>query len=268
MGKGTARGIRPVKRWGQHFLKDRSVARRIVKSLNIRSGECILEIGSGRGVLTEFLLESPAEKIIGVEIDRRLTPGLKVRFGEDGRFELIEGDFLQLDLNAMFEKEKRVRVVGNLPYSVTSPILFMLLDHRSMIDDATVTVQKEVGERILSLPGSKTYGIPSVLFQLHSRVERLFPISRRAFIPVPEVESLVIRIGFLERPLFNVVDADFFCGFIKTIFGQRRKMLRNTLKHVVHEEADLGKVTFDLRRRPEELSVEELVRLSNEMVSL
>ena len=259
-------GVRPLKRFGQHFLKGRSVAERIVESMDIGEGDCVLEIGPGEGVLTEFLMDSAAERVIGVEIDRRLADWLRERFGQNERFELVEGDFLQLDLSTLVRRGKKVRVVGNLPYSITTPILFRVLDHRAWVKDLTVTVQKEVGERIASPPGSKAYGVPSVLFQVFSQVEVLFFIPRKAFYPVPKVDSSVLRFRFFDRPLHEIEDVTFFRDLVKTVFGQRRKMLRNTLKKIVKDEKILETVSADLFQRPEELSVSQFVRLSNELV--
>ena len=258
-------GFRPLRRFGQHFLKDRSVARRIVESMDIREGDHVLEIGPGEGVLTEFLMGSPAERIIGIEIDHRLASFLKKRFGHDRRFELIEKDFLKLTLAPLIRGGKKLRGIGNLPYSITTPILFRILDNRSRIQDLTVTLQREVGERIASPPGSKKYGIPSVLFQVFSRVKILFILSRNLFYPVPEVDSSVVQFRFFDRPLYDIEDVRFFCHLVRTVFGQRRKMLKNTLKKIVGDEEALGSVSVDLCQRPEVLSVGNFVQLSNEL---
>lgn len=259
--------VRLLKRLGQHFLKDRSVARRIVESLEIEEGDCVVEIGCGGGVLTAFLVESRAERIVGIEIDRRLVRGLKERFGENERVAWVEGDFLDVDLPGLGGR-KKLRIVGNLPYYITTPILFKILDNRHAIQDCTVTVQKEVGERMTAGPGTKAYGIPSVLFQVHSRAELLFLIPRHRFVPVPGVDSAVLRLRFLDRPLHEIDDVDFFHDLVKTVFGQRRKMLRNTLKQIVGDEKVLESVSTDLSRRPETLSVAEFVRLSNSLTHL
>ncbi len=255
--------VRPLKRFSQHFLRDRFLSRRIVDSLNIQSGDHVLEIGPGEGALTEFLVKSPAERIVGIELDSRLSRLVNERFGQNNHFELIEGDFLKSDFTTFVKGERQLRVIGNLPYAVTSPILFNLLESRSCVRDVVVTIQKEVGERITSRPGSKIYGIPSVLFQLFSETEILFEIPRNAFYPAPKVDSIVIRITFRPKPRYPLMDGVFFRKVLKAVFGQRRKMLRNTLKGIVHDETMLKKCSMDLSRRPEDLSVEEFVRLSN-----
>jgi len=233
--------------------------------MDIGEEDCVLEIGPGEGILTEFLLESPAERVVGVEIDTRLVEGLSQRFGQDERFELVEGNFLEFDVTSLIKGRKKIRVMGNLPYSITTPILFRVLDHRAYVEDFTATVQKEVGERITSPSGSKAYGIPSVLFQAFSRVEALFPIPRGAFYPIPKVDSTVLRFRFPDRPLYEIENANLFCDLVRTTFGQRRKMLKNTLKKIIKNENVLETVSVNLCRRPEELSVSQFVQLSNEL---
>ncbi len=255
----------PLKRFSQNFLRNRSIAERIIEKLNIKKNDHILEIGPGDGALTEFLVKSSAERIIGVEIDKRLAELLRKKFGNENRFELIEGDFLNLDLESLITERKKLRIVGNLPYSITTPVLFAALDHRPLIKDLTVMMQKEVGERISSLPGSKRYGIPSVLFQLFAEIEPLFTVPRSAFYPVPEVDSMVIKFSFLNRPRYKVDDVDFFISLVKTVFDQRRKMLKNTLKGIVINEKILEQTSVNLHQRPEELSVAQFVQLSNEL---
>jgi len=261
------RGFRPLKRYGQHFLKDQNIAKRIIESMCILDGDHVLEIGPGTGVLTELLLKTQAGKILCVEIDRRLSGYLRDRFNGDSRFQCIEKDFLDVELDSFVQNSKKLRVVGNIPYSITSPILFMVLENRKLVEDLYVTVQKEVGERIVSLPGTKVYGIPSVLFQVFADVEKLFNVSRDAFYPVPGVESLVLRFKFLECPRYEMNDEKFFFSLVKRTFGQRRKMLRNSLKGLIDDTGLSDILSVNLSQRPEDLSVEDFVRLSNELVT-
>ncbi|HDQ44569.1 MAG TPA: ribosomal RNA small subunit methyltransferase A [bacterium] len=256
-------GIAPIKRLGQHFLRDEDAARRMVESLAVSPGDHVIEIGPGEGVLTHWLARSPAKSLTLIEIDGRLIPGLLARFGSDGRFRIVHADFLSWEFP---ESGGKYRVIGNLPYAVTSPILFRLFDHRIRIHDAVVMVQKEVGERLVSGPGCKAYGIPSVLFQLYCRVHLLFYVPREVFRPVPEVDSAVISVHFLDEPVVPIADETFFKTVLKTVFGQRRKMLRNTLKPFVDDPRSLEKLDTDLRRRPEELSPEALVALSEKLI--
>lgn len=257
--------VMPSKKLGQHFLKDRLMARKIIESMNIGKEDHILEIGPGRGELTEILLESPAKHITAVEIDRRLIKKLKEYFGHEDRLQVIEADILDIDFTSCLAKNQKTRIVGNLPYNITSPILFRLLDSRTEIRDMTVMVQKEVGDRLTSPPGKKAYGIPSVLFQVFCRIKTLFFVPRTAFYPVPKVDSSVLGFQFLDPIPFDIRDVPFFKCIVKTTFGQRRKMLRNTLKNVVNDENHLNAVSIDLQRRPESLSIAQFVQLSNEL---
>ncbi len=261
-------GFRPLKRLGQHFLQDRSVAKRIIGSMSIEDGDHILEIGPGKGILTQILIDSQAERIIGVEIDRRLICRLQKSFGDDSRFILLEEDVLKLDLTAQIEDRSKLRVVGNIPYFITSPILFHFLDHRQWLKDMTITLQKEVGERIVSPPGSKVYGIPSVLFQAFAQVETLFTIPRQAFYPIPAVDSVVLRLQFYESPVYEIEDIAFFHRLVRTVFGKRRKMLKNTLKTMIDDERSLQHISIDLSLRPEVLSITDFAQLGNELVRL
>jgi 16S rRNA (adenine1518-N6/adenine1519-N6)-dimethyltransferase len=254
--------IRPKKSLGQHFLKDGASARRIVESLGLQADDIVLEIGPGGGALTEWLMKSPAGQIIAVETDKRFSPGLLNRFGGDPRFRLIENDILKVDL-AGLSQNKKIRIVGNLPYMITSPILFRILENRAVVSDCTATVQKEVAERIVSPPGTKAYGIPSVLFQQYSESHILFYIPRSAFHPVPQVDSAVLKILFLSEPVYPVLNPFEFQNLVRTVFAQRRKMLRNTLKPFIQEETDIRRLPVDWTRRPETLSVREFVLLSD-----
>jgi 16S rRNA (adenine1518-N6/adenine1519-N6)-dimethyltransferase len=256
-------GIYLKKALSQHFMKEVSYAERIVQSMGIQQGDLVLEIGPGDGVLTRCLLSKPLERLFAVELDRRLYPLLTGQFGKDGRFQLIEKDFLKLDMSSIAMDARKLRVVGNLPYAVTSPILFKILENRSIIVDLTATVQKEVAERLTAPPGNKTYGIPSVFFQMHATIRLLFSIPRKAFFPVPDVDSAVVHVLFLPKAAFLVKDEAFFKTMVKTVFNQRRKMLRNTVKPFIKNESDIENAPVKLDRRPETLSVREFAELSD-----
>jgi len=257
--------IKPRKKLGQHFLKDLFFARKIIESMGIQKDDHILEIGPGQGELTELLLESPAERIVAVEIDPECVQLLRNRFGEEKRFHLIQADILNVDLGQWMERDNKIRIVGNLPYNITSPILFRLLGLRSSIRDMTIMVQKEVGERLTSPPGIKAYGIPSVLFQVYSRIKTLFFVPRTAFYPIPKVDSSVLTFQFFDPVPFDIKNAELFERVVKTTFGQRRKMLKNTLKQIVTDENRLNELSVDLKKRPESLSVDQFVQLTNEL---
>jgi 16S rRNA (adenine1518-N6/adenine1519-N6)-dimethyltransferase len=247
----------------QHFLRHALWAERIADAMGIRPGDTVLEIGPGDGALTQCLVRSGAGRVVAVELDRRFIPVLQDRFGTDPRFCAIQDDFLKVDLRALFLGTKPIRVTGNIPYTITSPILFRLLEYRGLVSDFTVTVQKEVAERLVGHPGTKAYGIPSVFFQLHADVEMLFIIPRGAFFPVPEVDSAVLRVRFRSAPVHPVAHPVFFESMVKAVFNQRRKMLRNTLKGLVPDPGVLDRSPVDLSRRPETLSVKEFALLAD-----
>ena len=258
--------MKPKKHLGQHFLKNQSFAEKIVESLHIEEGDRIFEIGPGTGILTELLLQSKGREIIVVEVDVPLAEKLIEQFSHDSRIRIICEDILKFNWDIV-SGSRKIKVIGNLPYYITSPILFQLLDKRDLIKSIVVTVQNEVGERLESLPGRKTYGIPSVLFQTYGTVEKLFTIPAHAFSPKPEVSSAVMRLTFFDSPKYQIQDESFYRQLIKTAFGQRRKMLKNSIKKTIDCLEDIKKISIDLSRRPESLSVEEWVRLSSEIIT-
>jgi len=253
--------FRPRKRFGQNFLIDPNVAQKIIRAIDPKAEEVILEIGPGLGMLTQFLLPK-CKKLIAVELDRRLAQRLRERFAEARNFHLIEGDFLQVDLGALAEQEGRLRLLGNIPYQITSPVMFKAIDARGGLGDMILLIQREVAQRVVARPGSKDYGILSIFSQVYARPEILFTVSRNVFRPRPEVESALVRWDFTARPLFPLRDEATFRKLVKGVFRYRRKMLRNALREIPELEIDIEHLAIDLERRPEELSVAEWVALS------
>ena len=258
--------LRPVKYLGQHFLSDKNIARKIAEAVNPQPDDVIVEIGAGEGFLTEQFV-GRVKKVFAVEVDKRAVDFLKVRFGaeelvREDRIEIIHQDFLKLDLK-MFEGFGKVRLIGNIPYSITSSIIFKAIENRNLIKDLTIMVQLEVAMRIVSNPGVKDYSILSVLCQAYSKPEILFRVSRNVFYPRPKVSSAVIRLDFEKGELSEkIIDDAFFKKIVKTAFNKRRKILKNTLAELFDEET-LSRLNFDLSLRPEQLSVEEFIELSN-----
>ncbi len=228
----------------------------------------VLEIGPGQGTLTRCILDSPAAVVIGVEIDRRCAEVLRLDFADEPRFRLIEQDFLKTRLAGLAPEGMKLRIVGNIPYAITSPILFKLLDERPHVRDFAFTMQKEVALRVAGKPGTKDYGIPSVLIQMAADVRILFTIPRGAFRPIPGVDSAVLAGTFLDGLRFQVQDEAFFRGIVKMGFGQRRKMLRNTLKGHWGGGPDPAGLERTLDRRPEDLSVEEWAGLADRLYTI
>ncbi len=248
--------VRPKKHLGQHFLKDMEIACRIADTLGGFPDLPVLEVGPGMGVLTQFLLEKERNLKV-VELDTESVGYLNVHFPQLAG-KIIAEDFLKMDLSRLFESQ--FCLIGNYPYNISSQIFFKLLDYKNLIPCCTGMIQKEVAERIAAPPGSKTYGITSVLLQAWYDIEYLFTVHENVFNPPPKVKSAVIR---LTRNNVEKLDCDekFFKVVVKTAFNQRRKTLRNSLKSLLKESIDTSLPVFDLR--PERLSVSDFIELTN-----
>lgn len=251
--------IKPKKSLGQNFLIDENIARKIILSLSLKKNDKVLEIGAGQGVLTKYIIEK-VDTFRAIEIDRNLVPLLRTKFEDYKTFQLIEGNFLEIDMEGIFSNHKKWKVVGNIPYHITSSIIFKIFEYREYIQSLTLMIQKEVAQRITAKPGTKIYGIPSVYSQLYADVEILFNVSKNVFYPKPKVDSAVIRWNFLSQNRYQLDDEELFKTIVKSIFGQRRKVIKNSLKKLgINNEL----VNFPLDKRPEQLTVKELVLLSN-----
>lgn len=258
---------RARKSLGQNFLRDENVAQKIVRAIAPRAGEQILEIGPGYGVLTKYFLQAGC-RYTGVEIDSRLAQGLQNRFGAAANFALHTGDFLALDLSQISAVPASLRIVGNIPYHITSSILFKAFAAHQLIRDMVLMVQKEVAARIVASPGTKAYGILSVITQTCARPEMLFTVSPQVFVPKPEVQSAVVRWDFQQKKQPGPDDAAFFRQYVRAVFNQRRKTLRNSLK-LLKLNIDLEAIAPEiLRQRPENLRVDEHISLANALYEL
>ena len=250
--------VRAKKALGQHFLTDQKVARAIVDALH--GGLPALEVGPGMGVLTQYLLEREDIDLRLIEIDTESVDYLLTHFqGMQGR--LMEGDFLQLKLEKIFPEH--FAIIGNFPYNISSQIFFKVLDYKDRIPEVVGMVQKEVAERIAEKPGTKTYGILSVLLQAWYDIEYLFTVGSGCFAPPPKVESAVIRLTRNARTELGC-DETLFKTVVKTAFGQRRKMMRNPLKPLALARGKADVLALPVfSQRPEQLSVEDFVALTN-----
>lgn len=255
-------GVHPRKQFGQHFLIDATVVERMIMAARIGSDDTILEIGPGLGVLSDQLAGIVARLYV-VELDNLLADRLQKRFAATSRVQVIAADFLSLDLSAIFP-ELTIHIVASLPYNVATPILFRLLEHRRQFPEVTVMIQKEVAERLTAEPGTKAYGVPSVLTQLYATVTTVCTVGPRSFFPPPKVESQVIRLVFQETPKVAVQDERLFRRVVRTAFGQRRKTLRNTLKAAGYLDLEgiEKRSGIDMQRRGETLSVQEFATLT------
>jgi 16S rRNA (adenine1518-N6/adenine1519-N6)-dimethyltransferase len=248
--------VRAKKSLGQHFLKDQNIARKIVDSLNAENLTIVFEIGPGMGVLTRFLLEKENFTTIPVEIDPESVIYLEAAFPQL-KTRLIQGDFLTLDLQTV-TKEK-LAIIGNFPYNISSQIFFKVIENREQVHEVVCMIQKEVAQRIACKPGSKEYGILSVLLQAYYQIDYLFTVHENVFAPPPKVKSGVIR---LLRNSTRQLDCNenLFFKVVKASFNQRRKVLSNSLKGLT---PGLDKEHPLLGKRPEQLSVNDFVELTN-----
>jgi 16S rRNA (adenine1518-N6/adenine1519-N6)-dimethyltransferase len=247
--------VRPKKYLGQHFLTDPSIASRIVDSLSTRPGETVVEIGPGTGVLTEFLLERDI-MLLPVEIDKESVSYLKQRWPRLAK-QILEMDFLKMDMG--MQVKGSFHVIGNFPYNISSQIFFRILEFRQQIPSVVCMVQQEVASRITSPPGSRTYGILSVLLQAYYHTEKLFSVKPGSFFPPPKVTSGVIRLTRNQVQRLPCDEALFF-EVVKTTFNQRRKMIRNSIKSILLNLDDDSEL---LSKRPEQLGVPEFIELTN-----
>ena len=259
---------RPRKRFGQHFLVDRPALERIASLVQPAEDCRVLEVGPGRGALTE-LLTARFDRLIAVEIDRDLAAELRDRFGGPG-FRLIETDVLQLDFETLTNEEqsKGLFVVGNIAYNISAPLLFHLLRHAGSVDRAVLTLQREVARRLVASPGNKEYGLPTLLLAMHAKTQTRMDLGPRSFRPQPRVNSTVVEIEFKRECQQPVLDEQLFERVVRTAFSKRRKMLRNSLLAMIHHESgnldEIGQEAgIDLQRRPETLSLQEFGRLSD-----
>lgn len=248
--------VKAKKNLGQHFLKDQNIARKITDSLLPVTPD-VLEIGPGMGVLTRHLLEQGNFSVKAIDIDRESIDYLHGELPQY-RDRIIFGDFLKANLTEWYTAP--FSVIGNLPYNISSQIFFRIIENRQLVRQAVCMIQKEVAERITAVHGNKTYGILSVFLQTFYHIEYLFTVSEKVFDPPPKVKSAVIRLTRNSRESLEC-DENLFFRIVKTGFNQRRKTLRNSLRQILPPEF----VSDDLNLRPEQLSVTDFIRLTQEI---
>lgn len=244
---------RPKKSLGQHFLRDENVARKIVNSLKAPDTNQIIEIGPGYGILTKYLFAKKGYSVLAVEIDRDKVEFLRNEFPEREN-QIINHDFLSYDLSGF---NRPVSLIGNFPYNISSQIFFRILENRNSINEVVCMVQKEVADRLSAGPGTKTYGILSVLLQAYYKIEYLFTVTPKVFFPRPRVNSAVIR---LTRNGISKLDCDeiLFFRLVKACFNQRRKTIKNSIRKITTKNLPQNEIML---KRPEQLNVEEFVKL-------
>ncbi len=251
---------RARKRFGQHFLHDPGVIRRIVEAIDPQPGERLVEIGPGLGALTAPLLERTGRLEV-IEIDRDVVAPLRARCAGLGELVIHQQDVLSVDFAALAAGGPPLRVCGNLPYNISTPLLFHLLGSRQAIRDMHFMLQKEVVDRMVAAPGGKEYGRLTVMLAAACRSERLFRVGTGAFSPPPKVDSAVVRLQPLPQPPFPLADPARFAAIVAAAFSMRRKTLRNGLRSLV-DEAGFASAGIDPGRRPETLSPAEFGALA------
>jgi len=251
-------GLRPKKQWGQNFLGDEQILRAIASLLRVGPGDTVVELGAGLGHLTRAL-QATGASVIAVERDRELAPILRA---ELSGVEVIEADAKSFDFKAVAARAgRRIALAGNLPYHLSSPILFHLLDQREALRRAVLLLQREVAVRVAAGPGGRDYGLLSVLVQQVADASLGLSVPRSAFTPPPEVESTTLVLDFLDAPRAALHDEQRFRALVKAAFGLRRKTLWNALKHFENGRAALQKAGIDSQRRAETLGVDEFSKI-------
>jgi len=248
------------KRFGQNFLHDQQIIGRIVKAITPRPGQQLIEIGPGQGAITEPLL-ALGQGLTVIEIDRDLAAHLRSRFGDNEGFNLIERDVLEVDFAQFTTTPRSLRVLGNLPYNISTPLLFHLLRYRNLIHDMVFMLQLEVVDRLAAQPNDPDYGRLSVMMQYHCKVERLFKVPPGAFNPPPKVDSAIVRLEPWDTLPHPVRNEALFGNIVRDAFNQRRKTVRNALKQWVSPE-QWERLDMDPSLRPENLGLSDYARIT------
>lgn len=268
--------MRAKKSLGQNFLTGTHYPERIVAAVRPQPGETVIEIGPGHGAITGLLIDSGAE-VIAIELDRDLVPLLADRFASRPNFHLIEADALTANFCELIAPATSARVVANLPYYISTPILQRLIEHRACITEMTLMLQREVVERITAKPGGKEYGYISALVQFYCNAEKLFDVPPGAFRPAPKIWSSVMRLAVRTQPPAEVGDETYFRELLSSLFAQRRKTILNNLKASrarlqVADEAQitqaLNQAELDAMRRAETLSLTEMAKLNQALLNV
>ncbi len=250
----------PKKRFGQNFLRDEEAISRIITAIDPQPDDNMVEIGPGMGALTTQLLPR-LHHLHAIELDRDLLSSLRQQCAPLGEITIHNRDVLQFNFAKLFKSEHPLRVVGNLPYNISTPLLFRLLQQQQLLQDMHFMLQLEVVERLAATAEDRNYGRLSVMVQLHCRVEPLFTLGPEAFYPPPKVHSAVVRLTPWEQPPVSIADIERFKQIVSTAFSQRRKTLRNSLKGMVDPQ-QFEIATIDPSRRPETLTLEEFAALA------
>jgi 16S rRNA (adenine1518-N6/adenine1519-N6)-dimethyltransferase len=263
-------GLFPRKRLGQHFLVDPNILNKVVRAAQVGKEDVVLEVGPGLGQMT-LALADRAKKVIAVEIDERLVTILRQKVEDHPNIEVIKSDILKVDFKHLFKKETvPIKVVANLPYQISTPLLFRFVESKETFSALNLMVQKEVAERMVASPGRKEYGPLSIFIQTYADVSIQFTIKPSAFFPAPKVESALVHMVWKEKPMIETDDEEWFKRVVKACFGYRRKTLINALKHselslCESVESRIEEIGIDPRRRPETLTIQEFAKLAESL---
>lgn len=259
--------IKPKKSLGQNFLTDKNIQKKIIRACGLTNEDIVLEIGAGLGDFS-FQLAPCAKRVYALEIDQRLYPVLEQNLSARDNCKIIKSDILKFGISKFLQEEKikqKIKVIGNIPYYISSPIIEHLINYRNNIGEVFMTVQKEFGRRVCASPGSKEYGSFSCFVQYYAQCKILFEINQRCFKPVPKVDSSFLSLKFRERPPVQVGEEAAFFKLIRTAFNQRRKTLRNSLAGLLDSQELarlLDNAGINRNVRPEDLSLEQFAKLA------
>jgi len=265
-------GLFPKKKWGQHFLVDQNIVNKVIRTAQVEKEDVVLEVGPGLGEMT-IALARQAKKVIAVEIDPKLVEILKKKVTGYSNVEVVKGDILKVDFNQFLDQGGHpIKVVANLPYQISTPLLFRFIELREFFSSLTLMLQREVAERMVSSPGTKSYGPLSIFVQLVSNLSIPFFVKPSAFFPPPKVESAVVQMAWREEPLVELRDEEWFKKVVKGCLGYRRKTLLNALKHSGLSlpqgvEERMERIGIDPQRRPETLTIQEFGSLAEALRS-
>ena len=261
-------GLFPKKGLGQHFLIDRNILNKVIRTAQVGKEDVVLEVGPGLGEMT-LALAHQAKHVIAVEIDRKLVEILIKKLADYPNVDVQRGDILTINFNKSdFQEGQKIKVVANLPYKISTPLLFHFIELKEFFSTLTLMLQKEVAERLVAIPGNKSYSPLSIFIQMFTNITICFYIKPSAFFPPPKVESAVVQMTFREKPLVKLENEKWFRKVVKGCFGYRRKTLVNALKHSglslpIDIDERLEEIGIDSRRRPETLTIQEFASLSD-----
>jgi 16S rRNA (adenine1518-N6/adenine1519-N6)-dimethyltransferase len=262
-----AYGLVPRKKLGQHFLVDQNIVKKVVKTAKIEKDDVVLEVGPGLGMMT-LALADQARRVVAVEIDSKLVEILKKKVGGYPHVEVIQKDILEMDFRQLREREGQpIKVVANLPYQISTPLLFQFIETKEAFSSLTLMLQREVAERMIAPPDGKEYGPLSIFTQLVADLSICFFIKPSCFFPPPKVDSAVIHMTWKDRPIVGIQDMDWFKKVVRGCFNYRRKTLINGLKYSglplpADSTERMNRVGIDPQRRPESLTLQEFANLA------